>query len=63
MRYQDGKPYRNQVYTINEIYKVIKEYGLPQQWNSDGHNGPERYIEVQIWDDKPIDRWKNGLTP
>ncbi|SIQ44089.1 hypothetical protein SAMN05421578_1021 [Paenibacillus macquariensis] len=59
MRYQDEKPYRNQVYTLNEIYEVIKEYGLPQEWNSDGIKGPERYIEVQIWDDKPLRKWRN----
>ena len=30
---------------------MIGQYGLPQQWNADGSKGPERYIEVQIWDD------------
>ncbi|MDR6552622.1 hypothetical protein [Paenibacillus qinlingensis] len=54
MRYQDGKKYRGQVYTLNEIYHVIEEFGLPQEWNSQGKDGPERYIEVQIWDDKPL---------
>jgi len=58
MRYQDGKPYRNQVYTLDEIRKVINEFGLPQEWNIDGNKGPERYIEVQIWDDKPLRNWK-----
>ncbi|MBB3153178.1 hypothetical protein FHS16_003240 [Paenibacillus endophyticus] len=58
MRYQDGKPYRKQVYTLNEIRKVINEFGLPQVWNFDGNKGPERYIEVQIWDDKPLCNWK-----
>ncbi len=57
MRYQDGKKYRGQIYTINEINEVIKEFGLPQEWNPLGNNGPERYIEVQIWDDKPLTRW------
>ncbi|BBH24673.1 hypothetical protein Back11_60180 [Paenibacillus baekrokdamisoli] len=57
MRYQDGKPYRNQVYTIDEIYNVINEFGLPQDWNPEGQNGPERYIEVQIWDDEPLRKW------
>jgi hypothetical protein len=54
MRCQDGKPYRNQVYTLDQIYKVISEFGLPQEWNPDGNNGPERYIEAQIWDDTPL---------
>ncbi|MNP39961.1 hypothetical protein D3C76_1335580 [compost metagenome] len=50
MRYLDGKPYREQVYTKQEIFKIIEQFGLPQEWNKDGKNGPERYIEVQIWD-------------
>jgi hypothetical protein len=63
MRFQDGKSYRNQIYTKDEIYEVITEYGLPQEWNSEGNNGPERYIEVQIWDDKPLREWSqfNGI--
>ncbi|MBP1994407.1 hypothetical protein [Paenibacillus eucommiae] len=56
MRYQDGKPYRGQIYTLDEIYNVINEFGLPQAWNSEGINGPERYIEVQIWDALPLSK-------
>ena len=54
MRFKDGKPYREELYTKQEIIKIIEEYGLPQEWNKDGKNGPERYIEVQIWDDKDL---------
>ncbi|SDW74471.1 hypothetical protein [Paenibacillus sp. PDC88] len=57
MRYQDGKPYRGQIYTKSEIKMVIEEFGLPQEWNIHGEKGPERYIEVQIWDDKPIHKY------
>lgn len=56
MRYKDGKPYREQIYTKKEIFLLIDQYGLPQDWNSQGDKGPERYIEVQIWDDKPLQR-------
>jgi len=54
MRYQDGKPYRSQVYTTDEILLVINQFGMPQQWNPFGEKAPERYIEVQIWDDSPL---------
>ncbi|MCJ7842163.1 hypothetical protein MUB24_14885 [Lederbergia sp. NSJ-179] len=54
MRYKDGNFYRGQVYTLEEIYQVIHICGLPQEWNPEGNKGPERYIEVQIWDDQPI---------
>lgn len=51
MRYSDDKPYRKQVYTKDEILQVIQNYGWPQEWNRDGERGPERYIEVQVWDE------------
>ncbi len=51
-RVNDGKEYRRQVYTYDEILKVIDKYGLPQDWNNDGANGPERYIEVHVWSDE-----------
>lgn len=52
MRYDDGKPYRGEVYTMTEISQLIDRYGVPQDWNADGSRGPERYIEAQIWDDE-----------
>lgn len=54
MRYNDGKPYRGKVFTKEEIFEVIKEFGLPQEWNKDGKSGPERYIEAQVWDNRPL---------
>ncbi|WMT39682.1 hypothetical protein RE628_20085 [Paenibacillus sp. D2_2] len=57
MRYQDNKPYRRQVYSKQEIVKVIDEFKMPQEWNRNGDKGPERYIEVQIWDDEVIQRY------
>ena len=50
-RVNDGKEYRRQAYTYDEILKVIDKYGLPQDWNNDGANSPERYIEVHVWSD------------
>jgi len=57
MRIQDDKPYRRQIYTKNEIIRLIEEYGLPQDWNHLGDKGPERYIEVQVWDEEVIKRF------
>lgn len=53
MRYEDGKPYRKQVYTLAELPEVVRMYGLPQDWNPDGAHGPDRYIEAQIWGNIP----------
>lgn len=55
-RVNDGKEYRRQIYTYQEILALIQKYGLPQEWNRDGTHGPERYIEVQVWDDGPLGR-------
>ncbi len=53
-RVTDQKEYRRQVYTLSEIIRIIEKYGFPQDWNSEGIHGPERYIEVQVWDDQPL---------
>lgn len=55
MRFQDGKPYRGQVYIVDELPELIGRYGFPQEWNKDGALAPERYIEAQIWDDAVLD--------
>ena len=57
MRYHDGKPYRGQVYTLAELPELIGEYGLPQEWNAAGEQGPDRYIEAQVWADEPLERY------
>lgn len=54
MNYNDGKPYRGQVYRVGELGDIIGRYGLPQEWNPDGRGGPERYIEAQVWDEAPL---------
>jgi len=54
----DDKEYRKQLYTYDEILPLINKYGLPQHWNDDGKFGPERYIEVHIWCDEIISKWK-----
>ena len=56
-RVTDKREYRRNVYTYQEIVKLIMKYGLPQAWNADGRNGPERYIEVQVWDDVPLNKY------
>ena len=57
MRYGDGKPYRRQVYLLADLPELIGRYGLPQDWNADGKNGPDRYIEAQVWSDEPLREW------
>lgn len=58
-RTDDWKEYRKQLYTYDEIGRVIEKYGLPQDWNNDGRFGPERYVEAHVWSDETIDKYKN----
>ena len=51
------KEYHNQLYTYDEILKIIDKYGLPQNWNDGGKYGYERYIEVHIRNDFPINKY------
>ena len=59
MRYRDGKPYRGQVYTLEELPGLVLQFELPQNWNPEGLKGPECYIEAQIWDDAPLKDYLN----
>jgi hypothetical protein len=55
--YEDGRPYRKQVFIENEIQELITEYGLPQYCNAEEKDGPDRYIEAQLWSDTPIQKY------
>ena len=57
-RVKDGKEYRKKLYMYDEILGIIDKYGLPQDWNGNGEFGPERYIEVHVWSDETINRYK-----
>lgn len=57
----DGKEYRKKVYDYEEILKIIDKYGLPQEWNDDGAHGPERYIEVQVWSNDPVEKYLKAV--
>ena len=57
----DRKPYHGQVFTLREIEDVIARFGMP------GHQGQtaplkthDRFIEVQVWDDRPLRRYLKG---
>ena len=60
MRYKDGKPYRGQVFRLEEIADIVLQFGLPQIWNPEGSFGPDRYIEAQIWDDEPLKEYTSS---
>jgi hypothetical protein len=60
-RDDDYREYRRKLYTYDEIIRVIERYGLPQDWNNHGKNGPERYVEAHIWSDSTIIRYMSAF--
>ncbi|WP_216594182.1 hypothetical protein [Synechococcus sp. PCC 6312] len=49
------KPIHGQVFTAEEIIEVIQEYGMPgDKWKTEEYWRYDRFIEVQVWDDRPI---------
>ena len=53
----NDKPYKNQVYTYNEILKIIEEYGWIVKTDN-WHWGIPCYIEAQLWSDVPIEKYR-----
>ncbi|MER8785254.1 MULTISPECIES: hypothetical protein [unclassified Mesorhizobium] len=51
----ERRPYHGKVFTLGEIRRVVAEFGLPgEHWRSDYLRRFDRFIEVQVWDDRPI---------
>lgn len=51
----ERRPYHGKVFSLAEIAQVVGEFGLPgEHWQSDPLRRYDRFIEVQVWDDRPI---------
>lgn len=50
-------PYKNQVYTYDEILIIINEYGWIKK-SDDWNWSMPCYIEAQLWSDVPIERYR-----
>jgi len=55
----EPRPYHNHVYLLDQLPDIVKTYGLPadesEQSYKDYHKRTfEKYIEIQVWSDKPI---------
>lgn len=49
------KDYHGQVFTLREIEDVIAKHGMPgERWRNEPSMRYDRFIEVQIWDDRPL---------
>ncbi|AYG60153.1 hypothetical protein QD460_21560 [Rhizobium jaguaris] len=52
---QSGEPWHGQVFTEDEIEDVIARYGFPDPAQSREVRGRDSFIEVQVWDDRPLE--------
>jgi hypothetical protein len=48
------KPYHGHVFTLDEIEKVIAEFGMPGTAVEESGSKYDTFIEVQVWDDTPL---------
>jgi hypothetical protein len=57
------KPIHAQVFTLEEIVEVVQEYGMPgDKWKTEEHWRYDRFIKVQVWDDRPIWEFVEGTN-
>jgi hypothetical protein len=51
----ERQPYHGQVFTLHQIKRVVEEFGMPgERWRVDHLRRFDRFIEVQVWDERPI---------
>ena len=49
------KPIHGKVFIDEEIVDVIEEYGMPgDRWKTEEYWRFDRFVEVQVWDDRPV---------
>ncbi|CAN7165327.1 hypothetical protein LJR009_000215 [Bosea sp. LjRoot9] len=52
---RERKPYHGQVFTLGEIRSVVSRFGMPATvGRRDPAAASDRFIEVQLWDDRPL---------
>jgi hypothetical protein len=48
-------PYHGQVFTLAEVKHVVATFGMSgERWKTDPSMRYDRFIEVQVWDDRPV---------
>lgn len=56
-----AQPHRGQLYRLDELHRVIDEFGLPPGY-ADHTEEFDVYIEVQIWSDHPLQHILSGFS-
>jgi hypothetical protein len=58
----ESRPYHHQAFRIEDLSEVVRKYGLPAEdpapvYEGYEHRTFEKYIEVQVWSDAPVERF------
>ena len=57
------KDFHGRVFTLDEIREVVARFGLPgERWQREPSMLYDRFIEAQVWDDRPIKRFLRRET-
>ncbi len=58
----ERRPYHGRVFLFDEIKEVIAKFGMPDaSWAEDRRRRFDRFVEVQVWDERPIIDFLQGL--
>jgi hypothetical protein len=52
---QSDPPWLGQVFTFDEISQMVAGHGFPDPSKPRKKRGPDAFIEVQVWDNRPLD--------
>jgi hypothetical protein len=52
---QPDTSWHGQVFTLGEVTRMITRHGFPDPNQSRKQRGPDAFIEVQVWDDGPLE--------
>lgn len=60
----EEKPYHGKVFQLEDLPSLVETYGLPsddyrKQYNNYVNEEFEKFIEIQVWDDSPLEWLKN----
>ena len=51
----ERRPYHGKVFSLLEIREVIADFGMPRGgWPTGDERRHDRFVEMQVWDDRPI---------
>ncbi|MGO1080083.1 hypothetical protein [Inquilinus sp. CA228] len=57
----ERRPYHGRVFSLSQIMEVVAEFGVPDaSWSQDHRRRFDRYVEVQVWDERPVTQFLRG---